>query len=122
VSEDQEVQATAPLAGVVSPPEVPPEKGGGTPTKPRSGFARMKMKVEALKRRLQELEDSHETLQDDYEAVSIEHDRLLADFAKLESAFAEVTDLNAALANELQQLKQRPSGPVRYGASNLMGV
>jgi hypothetical protein len=107
------------VASEVPPPDPPvANEGGGTApqepqTKPRSGFQRQKLKVEALKRRVQELEDSYDGLYSDFE--KLEHD-----YTKLESAFNEVTSLNATLAGELQQLKrQRP--PVRYGA-NLMGL
>ena len=111
MSEDQEVQATAPLAGVVSSPEVPPAEGGGTPTRPRSGFARQKLKV-------QRLTELYENVLCDYERLLADHHNLERDYAKLEAAFDEVAGLNTALAGELRQLKQRP---VRYGAS-LMGL
>ena len=111
-----ETEAFATAAEV--PPSGPaPETGGGTapeppPSKPRSGFGRMKIKVA----RLTEL---YENMRNDYEAVCVEHDRLLADYAKLELAFNEITELNTELASELRQLKQHRPNPVRYGT--LMG-
>jgi hypothetical protein len=122
VSEDQEVQATAPLAGVVSPPEVPPAEGSGTPTKHRSGFARQKAKVKYLTEIYSNLQDDYEDLLADHDRLRAEHDKTLLDCAKLEVAFSEVTELNTELAAELQRLKQQRPAPVRYGAANLMGM
>ena len=83
------------------------EPAGLSPAKPRSGFARQKIKIAALERRIQQLQDAYGQLERDY--------------VQLESAFAEIAQLNASLAGELQQLKQQRSAPVRYGA-NLMGM
>jgi hypothetical protein len=109
------------VATEVPPPNSSaPETGGGTEapepaaSKPRSGFARQKLKVEALKRRLQELEDSYDGLFADFE-------KLERDYVKLEAAFAEVTQLNSELAAQVQRLKSQRPAPVRYGAPNLMG-
>jgi chromosome segregation ATPase len=120
-----ETEAFAAAAEV--PPSGPPapETGGGTApeppaSKPRSGFARQKLKVEALKRRIQELEGDHETLLTDYEGLLADHDRLEQDYRALEAGFNELSQLNETLADELRKLKshqQRP--PIRYGS--LMG-
>jgi hypothetical protein len=114
VSDTQEAQDLESPAGDTPPPEVTPTEGGGTPTKPRSGFARQKLKV----KRLTEL---YENLLNDYEGLLADHDKLGRDYRALEAAFNEVTDLNTALASELRQLKQQRPAPVRYGMG-LMGV
>ena len=106
-----EVQGLEPVTGNTPPPEVPKPEGGGTSTKPRSGFARQKLKV-------QRLTELYENVLCDYERLLADHHNLERDYAKLEAAFDEVAGLNTALAGELRQLKQRP---VRYGAS-LMGL
>jgi hypothetical protein len=115
---------TEPLAVAteVPPPCSPtPSEGGGTEAsdqlqanKPRSGFARQKLKV----KRLTEL---YENLLNDYEGLLADHDKLGQDYHALEAAFNEVTDLNTALASELRQLKQQRPAPARYGMG-LMGV
>jgi hypothetical protein len=115
-----ETEPFATASEVPPPCSTAPHEGGGTAaselpvSKPRSGFARQKLKVKALERRVHELEDSYDGLFADFE-------KLERDYIKLEHAFNEVTELNTALAGELRQLKsqQRP-GPVRYGS--LMGV
>jgi hypothetical protein len=94
---------------------MPPSEGGGTPVKPRSGFQRQKIKI-------QRLTELYENALCDYEALLADHDKLERDYAKLEVAFSEVTELNAALAGELRQLKQQRPSPVRYGTTNLMGM
>jgi hypothetical protein len=123
-----ETEPFAVASEVPSPNPPASSEGDGTvpqepQTKPRSGFARQKLKVEALKRRVQELEDSNETILTDYEGLLSDHDKLERDYSALEAGFNELTQLNEALAGELRKLKsqQRP-GPVRYGASNLMGM
>ena len=110
------------VAAEVPPPcSTAPQEGGGTATpsdevqanKPRSGFARQKIK-------LQRLTELYENTLCDYEQLLADHHNLESDYTKLESAFNEVARLNADLAGELRQLKQqRP--PVRYGAG-LMGM
>jgi hypothetical protein len=76
-----------------------------------------------MKVKIARLTELYENMRNDYEAVCTDHDRLLADYGRLEAAFREITELNTALAGELRQLKtqQRPT-PVRYGATNLMGM
>jgi hypothetical protein len=73
-----------------------------------------------MKAKVARLTELYENMRNDYEAVCADYDRLEHDYSKLESAFAEVTELNASLADELRKLKQQCQ-PVRYGA-NLMGV
>jgi len=103
------------------PPGSPaPEPGGGTATppdegqasKPRSGFARQKIK-------LQRLTELYENTLCDYENLLADYHKLEQKYRVLEDAFSEVIQLNASLAGELRQLKQQR--PVRYG-SNLMGL
>jgi hypothetical protein len=116
-----ETEHVAVAAEVPSPGSPAPEPGGGTAaphdegraSKPRSGFARQKIK-------LQRVTELYENTLCDYERLLADHHNLERDYAKLEAAFNEVADLNTALAGELRQLKQqRP--PVRYGAG-LMGM
>jgi hypothetical protein len=114
VAENEEVQGSATAGGVPPSETVPLVEGGGTPTKPRSGFQRQKLRIA----RLTEL---YENLQNDYDQLLADHDKLGRDYVQLESAFAEVTSLNAELAAELRQTKQQRPAPVRYG-SNLMGM
>jgi hypothetical protein len=99
----------------------PPDAPRATPPaeshadKPRSGFARQKIKI-------QRLTDLYENLQIDHEALRDEHDKLLRDFHELDDAFNEVTRLNAELSAELRQARHRHPAqhqPVRFG--DLMG-
>jgi hypothetical protein len=114
------MQGLVPLIGDGPLPEVTPTDSSGTPTKHRSGFARQKAKVKYLTELYQTLLNDYEGLLAYHDRLRAEHDKAVLDCTKLEVAFNEVTELNAALAGELRQLKQqRP--PVRYGAS-LMGV
>jgi hypothetical protein len=110
-----EVQGLEPVTGNTPPPEVPKPEGGGTSTKPRSGFARQKLKVQRLTELYQNLLNDHDQLLSDYH-------RIESDYLALEAAFDEINQLNATLADELRRLKsqQRPA-PVRYGMG-LMGV
>jgi hypothetical protein len=122
MAENQEAQV---LAGDIPPAEVPPAEGGGTPSdepqKPRSGFQRQKLKIARLTELYENMRDDYEGLLADHDRLQAEHNKTLLDCAKLEVAFNEVTELNAALAGELRQLKQRRPVPVRYGMG-LMGV
>jgi hypothetical protein len=122
VSDTQEAQGLESPAGNTPPPEVTPTSGGGTPTKPRSGFARQKLKVKRLTELYENLLNDYEGLLADHDRLQAEHNKTLLDCAKLEVAFSEVTELNAALAGELRQLKQQHPAPVRYGTTNLMGM
>ena len=95
-----------------APATPPAESHAG---KPRSGFARQKLK-------LQRLTDLYEHLLADHEALRDEHDKLLRDFHELDDAFSEVTRLNAELSAELRQARHRhptQHQPVRFG--DLMG-
>jgi hypothetical protein len=69
-------------------------------SKPRSGFARQKIKI-------QRLTDLYENLLIDHEALRDDHDKLLRDFHELDDAFNEVTRLNAELSAELRQARHR---------------
>ena len=113
-----ETEPFAVAAEVPAPNPPVSSEGGGTaapdtPAKPRSGFARQKLKVA----RLTEL---YENVLCDYERLLADHHNLERDYAKLESAFNEVAELNTALAGELQRMKAQHR-PVRYGMG-LMGV
>jgi hypothetical protein len=121
VSDTQEAQDLESPVGDTPPPEVAPAEGGGTPTKPRSGFARQKLKIQRLTELYENLLNDYEALLADHDRLQAEHDKTLLDCARLEVAFGEVTELNAELAAELQRAKSQPRpSPVRYG--NLMGM
>jgi hypothetical protein len=105
-----------PAAGTITTdtaPAIPPAEA--TP-KPRSGFARQKLKIERLTA-------VYENLLIDHEALRDEHDKLLRDLHALDDAFNEVTRLNAELSAELRQARHRQPTqhqPVRFG--DLMGM
>jgi hypothetical protein len=112
--------------------EVPPpcstasQDGGGTevlepPSKPRSGFGRMKIKVARLTELYENMRSDYETLLADHFALRQSHEKLEGDYTTLESAFSEIAHLNATLAGELRQLKQQRPASVRYGVG-LMGM
>jgi hypothetical protein len=79
------------------------------PSRPRSGFARQKIKIARLTNDLEVLQAEYWRLQDS-------HGKLEQDYCALEAAFNEITTLNASLSAELRQAKHRPSP----GFSNLM--
>ena len=95
-----------------TPPTAPPAET--SPGKPRSGFARQKIKI-------QRLTDLYENLRFDHEALRDDHDKLLRDSHELDDAFNEVTRLNSELAAELRQARHPTQHqPVRFG--DLMGM
>jgi hypothetical protein len=72
--------------------------------KPRSGYARMRLRFHGLV-------EVYEHLQADY-------DRLRQDYAALEAAFSELKELNASLVDDLRPLRLRAGPPI----SHPMGV
>ena len=70
-----ETEPFATASEVPPPCSTAPHEGGGTAaselpvSKPRSGFARQKLKVKALERRVHELEDSYDGLFADFEKL-----------------------------------------------------
>jgi hypothetical protein len=94
------------------------------PAKPRSGFARQKLRIVRLTNDLEVLQNEYWQLQADHERLQGSHDRLEAEYRQIEAAFAEITQLNAALSAELRQVKQhRPATTFGSpGLGSLMGM
>jgi hypothetical protein len=122
-----ETEAFATAAEVPPAGPVASEPGGGTApepqvNKPRSGFARMKVKVARLTELYENVRNDYEAVCADFDRLQAEHDKTLLKCAKLEAANSELDELNAGLAADLQRAKSRPrTGPVRYGITGLMG-
>jgi uncharacterized membrane-anchored protein len=113
VSEDQQAQIISTSSeGGVSPPATTSD--GGATSKPRSGFARLKIKCARLTELYENLLADHDQLLAEHHRLEDSHDRLEQDYRVLEDGFGEVTKLNADLAAELRQTKQQRL-PVRFG-------
>jgi hypothetical protein len=110
---DQSSGSTAPDGAPATP------LSGGTESRPRSGFARQKIKIARLTNDLEILQSEYWRLQDDHERLRISHDKIEADYSQLEVAFAEITQLNSTLSAELRQVKQHRPSPA-FGS--LMGI
>jgi hypothetical protein len=107
---DQPVVGTIPADTVPATPSVE-----ATPVKPRSGFARQKLKI-------QRLTDLYDNLLLDHEQLLLSYNKLEAEYHQLEDAFNEITALNSSLAGELREARQhRPTfGSTSFGS--LMGM
>jgi chromosome segregation ATPase len=97
------------LAVSLEPPQLSKSPGCGGPSrtdKPRSGYARQKLRMQRLFAQLDDLK--------------LENARLREELSTFEEVFREVKRLNETLAADLRQAKQRPSTPTF--ANVLMGA
>jgi hypothetical protein len=96
------------------PTAAPPAEA--TPSKPRSGFARQKLK-------LARLTALYDRLLADHEELLLSYSKLEQDYRALDEAFNEITSLNASLAADLRQVQHhRPASPPTPTISSLMGM
>jgi hypothetical protein len=99
-----------PTGSTSTAPATPPAV---TPDRPRSGFARQKIKI-------QRLSDLYDRLLADHEELLLSYSKLEAEYHQLEEAFNEITALNESLARDLRQAQHHRPAPVRFG--DLMGM
>jgi hypothetical protein len=107
------------------PPASPPADAcTGTGSKPRSGFARQKIKIERLTAVYENLQLDHEQLQADHERLQATHDKLEVEYRQLEAAFAEITQLKPSCLPSCGKPSSSPPAPYRPAPSfgSLMGI